>query len=186
MMSKAKYEDRILQLIYLGEANLQYYKQIKDFLERNRKEKSSKELIEFSNDKKVQYFILASNNHFFEAVSIIHSLIHEGKNQEVSLSNYLGQNSNRDLGKDIDGIRKKYRNSHLNDIRDKIADHKDINNVGDPWAVAVLFIDRKWVDSLSQIINELKDIAYKYFEACKIPNYVYDKNCLPEIMEKVF
>ena len=50
----------------------------------------------------------------------------------------------------------KYRWHGLDDLRNKIADHKDINNIGDPWAIPILLIDKKWIDSLSQIVSELK------------------------------
>ena len=186
MVSKANYEDKMLQLVYLGEGNLQYCQQISDFLAVKRKEMESKEFNRFINKGEVRYFVLVANNHFFEAISIIHSLVHEGNKQEISFKNYLKKNPHERLKKEIECIRKKYKEHDLDKLRNKIADHKNINNVGDPWSFSIILVNKRWIDFLSQIIKELKEAAYKYFQDSISNNYLYDGNALGEIMTRVF
>lgn len=186
-ISKDEYEDKIFQLIELARVNLEYCKQIKNFLGKKRKQETP---IKFVRNKKVRYFILVSNNHFFEAVSEIHSLLNRhSKKKEVSLRNYYlnycRKSSNPNLEQDIKCVRSKYENHELDDLRNNIIDHKSTENIGDSSIeMAICLMEDKWVNALDEIVNELKKITSQYFENHGRIN-LYDKNSLPEILEMV-
>lgn len=173
-ISREIIEDRISQLIFLAEANLECCKIIYKFLDKQRENQSK---IRFFNKNYVRYLMLSAVNHFSESISIMHSLLHKPKrkNKELSFNLYekkvINKNCFEDKSKtqeflsEIKNIRKEFKNEKFSDIRDTIVDHKDFENIGDPIVFALNIINYEIIEKLQELIKNLKEVALKFFEA---------------------
>lgn len=181
--SKHKYEDRLLQLIYLAEANLKYCIKIRKFIEQKRRQAPN-----LFNNEKIQYFMLVSNNHFLMAVLIVDNLLREPRRYKtLSFQDYLKQNylkkETNDLKILIESLWKKYKDYGLNAIRDQIVAHQDKDNIGDPFYLTHKLINDNYINNLDDIIKDLRGTAHSYFEQ-QISNNIYKEIPLSEIMTK--
>lgn len=172
-ISREIIEDRILQLIFLAEVNLICCKVIYKFIDEQIKGRSR---TRFFNEDWVQYLMLSAVNHFSESVSITHSLLHNPRNnKELSFDLYEKKVINKNYFKDkfktqdflseIKNIRKEFKNEKFSDIRDKIVDHKDFENIGDPLVFVLNIINYEIIDKLQELIKNLKEFTSKYFKA---------------------
>lgn len=191
-MSREIIEDRIMQLIFLSEVNLICCKVIYKFINEQIKSRSR---IKFFSEDWVTYLILSAVNHFSESISITHSLLHKSKNnKELSFDLYekkfIKKNCFEDKSKtqdflsEIKNIRKEFKNVKFSDIRDKIVDHKDFKNIGDPLVFVLNIKNYKIIEKLQEIIKNLKEVASKFFEAQISYNLSIDyKGGLKKILE---
>ena len=173
-MSRERIEDTIMQLIFLAEANLECCKVIYKFLD---KQKENQSKIRFFNENWVEYLMLSAVNHFSESISIMHSLLHKPKrkNKEASFNLYekkvINKNCFEDKSKtqeflsEIKNIRNEFKNKKFSDIRDKIVDHKDFKNIGDPLVFVLNIINYEIIEKLQKLIKNLKEVALEFFEA---------------------
>ncbi len=85
-ISSSDIEDRLQQLIFLSEINIECCKTIYSFINRKNKIDYMINL----NREETKYLTLAANNHFFESLLKVHTLLHKRKkdNKELSLQLY--------------------------------------------------------------------------------------------------
>lgn len=82
-------KDKILQLIYLAEVNLECCNVINSFFKRQKENSSRIHYNIFLNQNETKYWVLSANNHFCDSISIIHSLLHRtNNNKELSFQLY--------------------------------------------------------------------------------------------------
>jgi hypothetical protein len=181
-------EDRIVQLVFVAEVNIECCKVIYKYFKNKKETFSNLKYPEnimshnrFLNEVESAYLNLSSHNHFCEAVSVVHSLLktNTGRNKELSLKYYEKKYLNKSEGfdkiefsswlKEISGI---YKKEKFADIRNKICDHKDIKNIGDPFTMVVLGFDNKWIDKLDQIIKDIKQGIFKFLREHRSNNYI--------------
>lgn len=190
-MDRSEYEDKLLQLIYLSEANLRYCKQIEVFIRQKRTKYKLEEYTEFLNDDRIGYFVLVSNNHFLKSVSIVHNLLHMPSRYKGALSfqdylhqNYLEEEPKKCLEKELESLWNIYEDYDLDYIRDKFAAHLDRKCAGDVFYFAYKLISDEHTNHLEEIIDKLKYIVCEYFDDPIINNYIYRKIALSEIITK--
>lgn len=188
-ISRHKYEDQLLQLLYLAEANLKYCLQLRKFIERKKEQYRAKVSTEFINEK-VQYLILVSNNHFLMTVLIVDNLLREPrKYKTLSFQDYLKQNylkkEMENLKNAVESLWKEYKDYGLNAIRDQIAGHQDKDNIGDAFYFTYKLINDMHINNLNKIIKGLKYMAHQYFEQPISNNYIYRETALSEIMGRL-
>ena len=190
-----KIEDRIVQLIFVAEANFECCKAILNFL--NIKENLVKSLL-LSQDES-RYLVLSAHNHFCESVGIIHTLLHriDKKNRELSFQLYQDKvlsegcynNKTKKFITNIKNLWKEFEKGKFPEIRNKICSHKEFKNVGEPVTLAVHPLDSQWIEKLDQVIKDLKRDVFKFFKDSTSNNPLDNskwglKNILNRIREK--
>ncbi|MFH1957451.1 MAG: hypothetical protein ABIJ15_03155 [bacterium] len=175
-------EDRILQLIYLAEVNLECCRTIHNFIESKKRHTSAIDYIEFKNHDKTRYLTLSANNHFFESVSIIHTLLHQvnTKNSELSFQLYREtliyqncfDNNTQEFLYQIENLWKEFEKENFHKIRNKLVAHKDVKNIGNPETIAVARINLKLIEKLKKILRSMKIETTKYFKDSISNNYL--------------
>lgn len=201
-ITKEQVKDRIIQLVFISEVNLECCKIIGKFF--NRKKETFADLgfpedtmkyDSFLNTNEARYLTLTRNNHFCEAVSIVHSLLKSkvGKYDELSLKfyecNYLKEDNNvntKEFTSWLDDIIGKYENEKFKDIRDKICAHKDINSIGDPLTIISISFEDKWTRKLEELLKLIRDGVFKFFKEYKSNNYLMNSKWgLKSILNKL-
>lgn len=194
-ISDRKIEDRILQLIYLAEVNLECCKSVYNFFRREEKTLSEIEYVTFINQDEPNYLVLSGNNHLFESISIIHSLLHQvnTKSRELSFQLYeervLSKNCFDDKNKEflfqIENLRKEFEKEKFSELRNKVISHKELKKIGDPISI-LLLIDYKLIEKLDQLIQKLKTETLEFFTNPTSNNYLMNnKRGLENILTKI-
>ncbi len=169
-ISTQRIENKIVQLIFLAETNLECCKTILNFLNnKNNPLKTS-----MLNQDENKYFILSTHNHFCESLGIIHTLLHrtEKKNRELSFQLYQDEvlsegyynNKTKKLITNIENLWKEFKKGKFPKIRNKICSHKEFKNIGDPVTLAFLPLDSQWIEKLDQVIKDLKRDVFTFFK----------------------
>lgn len=172
-ISREIIEDGIMQLICLAEVNLECCKVIyKSF-----KEKEKRSTTRFFNKNEVRYLMLSALNHFYESISIVHSLLHQTKKKKKELSFELYEEEIiykncfkeelkiQEFLSSIEDIRKEYKKEKFPKIRDKIVAHKEQKYIGNPLMPALNFVSDEYIKKLQELVKNLKESAFKFFKA---------------------
>ncbi|MDD5638768.1 MAG: hypothetical protein PHO28_02590 [Candidatus Pacebacteria bacterium] len=181
IIKKEDVEDKISQIIYLAELNLECCKSIMDY---DKKYKSDilKYTI-FSNLSESKYLKLCSNNHFFEAVELISSLLYPSRDEEISFNLWVRISKNQ-IPESIKNLEKEFKNIGFLKIRNNIVAHKNIKQSGDLVGLTILLINRQLVDELDKITKQLKKETLKIFKDPIYNNYLLDNlNGLKNILD---
>ena len=175
-------EDRILQLIYLVEVNLECCIVIHNFFKHKKEKLSIQEYNDFINQDEIKYRTLSANNHFFESVSIIHTLLHQinTKSRELSFQLYREKliyqncldNNIKEFLHQIEILWKEFEKENFHKIRNKLVAHKDVKNIGDPDTIAVIRINPIVIEKLKKILRSMKIETTKYFKDSSSNNYL--------------
>ena len=197
-ISSEEIKDKILQLIFLAEVNLECCNVIHNLFKRQKEKTSIIDYNIFLNQSEENYLVLSANNHFFNSVGIIHSLLHQTRRKKKELSFQLyeekvlceycckDETNVKEFLSWIEDLREEFKKEKFPGIRDKICAHKELKNIGDPSLLAVLPIDNKWVKTLQEIIKELKEGVSKFFKDQISNNYLMDRKWgLENILDKV-
>jgi phosphomannomutase len=116
--------------------------------------------------------ILHANSYLFLSINSTHSLLKNNSGTEVSFSKYFNK-----FGKtqgEIEDARKLYKDSLLDQVRDKIIAHKDLKNIGDPGGLAAILVHKRFFDSADQINTKLNKIVSKNFKNVHVNNPLLD------------
>ena len=169
-ISPREIEDRIVQLIFIAEVNLECCKLIFNYLKKKNK---LNYLISLNKDEN-KYLVLSEYNHFCESVGIIHTLLHrtEKKNRELSFQLYQDEVLSKECYNDktkkfitnIKKLWKEFEKGKFPGIRDKIYSHKEIKNIGDPTRLVILPLDQQWIEKLEPVVKDLKNEVFKFFK----------------------
>lgn len=159
-------EDRISQLIDSAEMFLGWSKDLYDMYEAKLKKcKTAKEKMDFFSNKAARYLALHNVIYFYEVALILNTLLKTRRNDpELSFFNYFSERELTEFEAEIDVIRKRYYDSKIGAIRNKLIAHKDIKNVGDPLTHFMNPINTIFIDEASEIVTQLKQVAAKYFK----------------------
>ena len=125
--------------------------------------------------------VLNANLYLFEAVSCLASLLRESRNDptkdEISfahLTEKLADTAKQSFQSRLKAVFEEYRNSGLEDMRNKYVDHKDLKLSGDPTAAFINLPEGILVDSCSKLIDELGRLYQDYFPGRVTNNYFSD------------
>jgi len=184
--------DRILQLVFLAETNIECCRTVRSFTNRN----DELDYIKNLNREETRYLTFVSNNHLFEAVLKLHTILHipKGESKEVSFQYYNQKvlslvargGTAEEYSAWIEKLQGAYAQTLLSDIRNKILAHKEAENVGDPIQEAVLPVDKRFIDEAQEFIDELKKGLAKFFPNAYFHNPIRNANSgLRSILNKL-
>jgi len=188
IIKKADVENKILQILYLAEVNLECCKTILDYFEKYRSD-PQKETI-FLNLPEGRYLTLCLNNHFFEAVELISGLLHPSK-EKGEISFILWEKiGNLKISNALQNIKDDFEKKKFLGLRHNFIAHKNIKISGDPEIVAILPIGKQMVNELKEIIQKLKQEVLRIFKNPVVNNYLLEnreglKNILGEIQPNI-
>lgn len=159
-------EDRLNQLLDRAEMFLNWSKDLYVLYDKNFKKcVTTKEKMDFFSNKSARYLTLHNVTYFYEVALILNTLLKaRGKDPELSFSNYFSEKEPTEFENEIAEIRKKYYDSKIGTIRNKIVAHKDINNIGDPLTHFMNPINTVFIDEASEIVTLLRKTTAKYFK----------------------
>lgn len=189
-------EDKILQLIYLAEVNLECCSVIDNFFKCKKENLSIQEYNKLINQDEIKYQTLSTNNHFFGSVSIIHTLLRRShtKNSELSFQLYKEKvicqncldNNTKIFLSQIENLWENFKKESFHKIRHKVVAHKDFENIEDHEKIAVIRIDPKLIEKLKKIVKSLKIETFKYFKDSNSNNYLMpSKRGLDKILSMI-
>jgi len=159
MIKKKEIESRILQLIYLAECDIECCAVI------------FKKKLKFSPAVE-SYLILTGNNHFFEAVNMVKTILHPTKNaNEISFQLWENKGGGK-ASDDIDKIKNDFKSQKFLQIRHTITAHANFEHYGDPELKAIVPVSDNHINGLSQIILRLAKYCREVFQDPIVNNYL--------------
>ena len=184
IIKKAHVENKILQILYLAEVNLECCKTILNYFEKYRSD-PQKETI-FLNLPEGRYLTLCLNNHFFEAVELISGLLYPSK-EKGEISFILWEKiGNLKISNALQNIKDDFEKKKFLGLRHNFIAHKNIKISGDPEIVAILPIGKQMVNELKEIIQKLKQEVLRIFKNPVVNNYLLEnREGLKNILEGI-
>ncbi len=146
-------ESKLRILLYDAEINIG----ICEIIQQNLSNKKA-----YNYDNRESFLALVANNSFFEAISIIHSLLgisNIGQKNELNLYTLLSKGK-----KDLERIQDEYRKSGFDKLRDQLIDHKDKGYPNEPETRLrqIIFTDIG-LKKLKDLIQKMNNFVYNNF-----------------------
>ena len=173
IIKKAGVEDKILQILYFAEVNLECSRVVLDYLSKYKSNPLGHTIL--LNLPKGKYLILCGNNHFFEAVELISGLLYPFNEKEISFDLWE-KIGNLKISNVIQNVKDNFKSQKFLELRQNFIAHKNIKKAGDPDVITVLPIRKQLIDELTKIIQELQQEALNIFEDPTSNNYLLENS----------
>jgi len=171
-LEQIKFEEKITDLLNLAELYLDFalsYRKLFDDFYDNQDAIGQQKILRHPITSNI---ILHSNSYLFLSINCLNTLLKSNDKAEVSFSKYF--NKFGKLQNEIDEVRQLYKDSLLDQVRDKIIAHKDLKNIGDPGGLAAILVHQKFFESTDIINTRLNNVVKDNFEEAHVNNPLLD------------
>jgi len=158
MENRENLEYQIQMLIYLVDANLRIGLKIHGYIAQN-----NTGVIPAKKTRKINFLKLTACNSFFESVGILHTLLHSTNDKEINFYSWKKFCKDPKHITELIGIEKKFTDNDFHKIRHNQIGHKNKKVEKDPLDRAHSLIKTPVLESLTDIIVGLRELANKAF-----------------------
>lgn len=181
---KVNLEDQIAQLLGTVEIHINCCEIILDYISSYKANLKPLPFIQFYNKPTTNYLMTICNSHFSEAVSILTSLLHFKKNNEISFKN-LETSLSKEVNSEVNELREEFKSLEFLKFRHNIGDHKNKDIIINPLYLNLQFPSHKYLQELKNIFQKLSKLAFSNLDLTWFANVSITEKGLREILNQI-
>jgi len=170
--NRLKFEEKITELLNLAELYLDFALSYRKLFDEFYNGKTAVEQQKILSHPITSNIILHANSYLFLSVGCLHTLLKSNDKTELSFIKYFNKFGKTQVK--IEQVRKLYKDSLLDQVRDKIIAHKDLKNIGDPGVLAAILVHKNFFIAAEDIINRLDKTIQEDFYDPHVNNPLLD------------
>lgn len=179
-ITKSDLQDRICELVYRTETFLKWSRCLLELYEKEKNyyDNPLEKQIKFYDNRVTKTLVLHQILYFQEVILILDTLLEkESSPEEISFKYYFKyfkneiENSEReDMEEEIKNIRSDYENKTLEQVRNKIFAHKNVNVTGNPAVGFLNPVRKEYIKKTEKVLEKIKELVHNKFD-CPFNNY---------------